>query len=194
MKLAIVLASACAALVAMAGCDDHDATSPTGTTQAGTTTGSGGHGGHHDVDELACEHLQDGPFVDVTATVDTTDAPDVSAEHTAFHVTLADAGAGGSGGGGGSTATRGGYLSFAPDAEAHYVFFLGADVPFAVEDSSGGSVAIHESCDPAACSDACADIRGRHVVELSVGTYYLSFGPTSETEVALVREEEGHAH
>lgn len=176
-------------------CGDDDET----TTPTTTATGSGGHagqgGGAHDVDEHACEHFANGPFEAVTASASTANAPDVSAAHQAFQITLVEAGGGGSGGGGGSdSGTLGGFVSFPSADAADYVFFLDEDVPFAIEDSSGAAADLIESCDPAACSASCAAIRGRHVVEFGVGTYYLVLGPTSETQVTLVHEEVGHEH
>ncbi len=42
--------------------------------------------------------------------------------------------------------------------------------------------------------DACAEVAVQHTVELEVGTYRLSFGPTEATTVTLVAEEAGGAH
>lgn len=147
--------------------------------------GAGGAGGEHahgeDVDAEACEHFADGPFNDVTASADTAAAPDVGAEHTAHRITLVDDGG-----------QSGGFVRFEAGEATDFVFFLDGDVPLAITDGSGAAVALEESCDPAACSDACAAIAGRHVVPLAVGTYFLELGPTPATEVALVHEELAH--
>jgi hypothetical protein len=129
-------------------------------------------------DVEACEHLKEGPQTAVTATAATTGAPAVSNDHRRYDITLADV-----------TGGKGGSVSFASAEAAEYVFFLGADVPFKVTSSGGQTVAIEAS---ATSSSECGEVKGRHIVPLGVGTYTLSFGPTSATSVSLVIEEEAH--
>jgi FAD/FMN-containing dehydrogenase len=129
-------------------------------------------------DTEACEHLQNGPQSAVTATAAAAGAPAVSNDHKRYDITLVDV-----------TGGKGGSVSFASSEAAEYVFFLNADVPFKATDASGQTVAIEAS---ATSSSECGDIKGRHIVPLGVGTYTLSFGPTSATSVSLVIEEEAH--
>jgi hypothetical protein len=176
-----ILATASIAFASLlAGCsDDHD------------------HDGEepHDIDAEACEHFAAGPYATTTATSDPSSAPDVNAEHTAHQITLpaASGGSGGGGGGGGADATGdfSGYVSFNAAAAGDYVFMLDQDVPLAVEDSSGASVAIEASCDPNACSTSCASLRGRHTVELGVGSHRLRLGPSDTSSLQLVHERLG---
>jgi hypothetical protein len=86
------------------------------------------------------------------------------------------------------TGGNGGFVSFASAEAVHYAFFLDAPVAFAVQDGSGATVPIEES---ATSSPECSDIRGRHVVDLGVGTFFLSLGPATESEVSIVIEESG---
>jgi hypothetical protein len=141
------------------------------------------------IDAEVCQHYQAGPYVDVTATLDTADAPDVSAEHTVHRVAFVELGAGGAGGAGGE---RGGFTKIAIDAAGDYVLYLDEDVPLAVEGPSGSTVAVESSCDPSACAADCSVVRVRHVVELGVGTHFLSYGPTAVSEASLVHEEAAH--
>lgn len=139
-----------------------------------------GCGESNEADAEGCEHLAEGPEVAVTASTSTSGAPAVSNDHKRYDITLPA----GSGGNGGS-------VSFAVSETQHYVFFLGADVPLKVTNSSGAEVAFESS---ATSSEACGEIKGRHVAELLVGTYTLTLGPTSQGSVSLVIEEEGAAH
>jgi hypothetical protein len=153
------------------------------------------------LDAEACEHMTEGPFIDVTAGASASAAPDVSAEHTSHRIALVAHGAAGGGGGGGSgggggggtaASPRGGYVSLAVPNAGDVVLFVDADVPLSVQDATGSDVAVEDSCDPSACSTDCDLLKGRHTVELGVGTYALRFGPTDIASVALVHE--AHAH
>lgn len=141
-------------------------------------------GEEESVDTEGCEHLQSGPAATVTATATATGAPAVSNDHKRYDVTLADV-----------NGQKGGSVTFAASEATDYVFFLGADVAFSVANASGQAVAIEESANS---SSECSDIKGRHVVPLSVGTYTLTFGPTSAASVSVVVEEaaheDGHEH
>lgn len=141
-----------------------------------------GCGESNEADTEGCEHLAEGPAVAVTATTSTSGAPAVSNDHKRYDITL-PAGDGG----------NVGSVSFAVSSTQHYVFFLGADVPLKVTNSSGVEVAFEST---ATRSETCEDVKGRSVAELLVGTYTLTFGPTSQSRVSLVIEESGgeHAH
>ncbi len=129
-------------------------------------------------DVEGCEHLQEGPGAAVTATASTSGAPAVSNDHKRYDITL-PAGTGG----------NVGSVSFAVSEATDYVLFLGADVPVKVASSAGAEVTFEET---ATRSEECSEVKGRHVVPLQVGTYTLTFGPTSQASVSLVIEEMAH--
>lgn len=135
------------------------------------------------VDVEGCEHLQKGPSTAVTATITGT-PPAVGNDHRRYDIALAD-------GTGGKT----GSVSFAATEATDYVIFTSADVALSVRDAGGAQVAIEESTKS---SSQCTDIKGRHVVPMKVGTYTLTFGPTTAASVSIVIEEtshgEGHNH
>jgi hypothetical protein len=142
-----------------------------------------GCGNTDKADTEGCEHLKEGPGVSVTATATASGAPSVSNDHKRYDITLPA-------GTGGNT----GSVSFAVGETAHYVFFLGSDVNLAIASTSGSSSVSFESSTKS--SEACTEIKGRHVAELLVGTYTLTFSSPTQTRVSLVIEEEGgeHAH
>lgn len=132
-------------------------------------------------DTEGCEHLQEGPASSITAAA-TGAGPAVSNDHKRYDIALADV-----------TGGKGGSVSFAVSEATEYVFFISADVPFAVTTSSGQAVEIEESTKS---SETCSEIKGKHIVPLAtVGTYTLTFGPTTASQVSLVIEEAGeHDH
>jgi hypothetical protein len=132
------------------------------------------------VDAEGCEHLEDGPASPVNAAPEAADASAVSNDHMRYDVGLLPL-EGGDG--------NGGFVRFDSDEQSDFVVFLDAPVDLAVTTSDGDPVEIEES---AARSDACATIRGRHVVALGVGTHYFELGPTEVEEVGLVLEETAH--
>ncbi|WP_257458520.1 hypothetical protein [Archangium lipolyticum] len=140
-----------------------------------------GCGNTSEADTEGCEHLKEGPGVSVTATATANGAPAVSNDHKRYDIALPA-------GTGGNT----GSVSFAVGEAAHYVFFLGADVNLGIATSAGSSSVSFESSEKS--SEACGEVKGRYVAELQVGTYTLTFGPTSQSSVSLVIEEEGGEH
>lgn len=131
-------------------------------------------------DSEGCEHLKEGPVTPITASASDTGAPAVSNDHRRYDITLTDV-----------TGGKGGSVSFAAAEGADYVLFTGADVPVTVKSSSGTAVNPEESVKS---SSVCAEVKGRHTFGLSVGTYILTFGPTTVTSVPLVIEEDGGGH
>lgn len=127
------------------------------------------------VDAEGCEHLEEGPYMNVTASAarDAT-APAVSASHMAYTTTL--------------PAGAAGYVSFAAPEATDYIVFLDKPVPFTVFDASGAMVAIELS---ETSSPECATIRGKHTFELGVGTAYFGLGPNMGMPFNLVVEEAG---
>lgn len=131
------------------------------------------------VDVEGCEHLQEGPATAVTATLTGT-PPSVGNDHRRYDITLAD-------GTGGKT----GSVSFAAAEATDYVIFTSADVTLSVRNASGAAVEIEESTKG---SSQCTEIKGRHVVPMTVGTHTLTFGPTTASSVSIVIEEAAHDH
>jgi hypothetical protein len=131
-------------------------------------------------DAEACEHLREGPAVPTTASASSASAPEVMAEHKRYDISLPA-------GTGGNT----GSVSFKADHATDYTFFLSADVSLSLTSSSGQAVEFESS---AKSSASCGDIKGRYVAPLEVGTYFLTFGPSSLSSVSLVIEESGHEH
>lgn len=129
-------------------------------------------------DAEACEHLKEGPATPVTAAA--TNGPAVSNDHRRYDVTLAETGG-----------QRGGQVTFAATEQSDYVFFLGKDIPVTFANASGGAVEV-ESVEKS--STECTEIKAKHTVPLDVGTYTLTFGPTTETTVGVVIEETAHAN
>jgi hypothetical protein len=132
-------------------------------------------------DTEGCEHLKEGPGVSVTATATASGAPSVSNDHKRYDITLPA-------GTGGNT----GAVSFAVSEPAHYAFFLGSDVNLAITSTTDSSAVSFDSSTKS--SEACTEVKGRHVAELLVGTYTLTFSSPTQTRVSLVIEEESAAH
>jgi hypothetical protein len=138
-----------------------------------------GCGESNEADVEGCEHLQEGPASAVNASASASgDLPDVSNDHKRYDITL-PAGSG----------SNVGSVEFAAADASDYVFFLGSNVTLKIT-SGGQEVPFEES---AAKSDECTEVKGRYVAPLQVGTYTLTFGPTSESSVSLVIEETAHA-
>lgn len=128
----------------------------------------------------ACEHLQEGPAVAITAqaaadgTLERADEP-----HKRIDITLTDV-----------DAQKGGYVAYEAADAGEYLFFLNASLTFKVMDAEGVEVPLENTV---AGSDLCSDIVVTHTIDLGVGTYTLMFGPTDLTSVSLVAEhDEAH--
>ncbi|KFE62183.1 hypothetical protein [Hyalangium minutum] len=137
-------------------------------------------GDEETADTEGCEHLQAGPASSINASASGTAAPAVSNDHRRYDITLADV-----------TGGKGGSVSFAASEAVDYILFTSADVPVTVKDGNGQTVAAEESVKS---SSECTEIKGRHTFPLNVGTYTLTFGPTTATTVSLVIEESGTDH
>jgi len=134
-----------------------------------------------DPDLEGCEHLQEGPAVALTATNTADTAPAVLADHMRYDVTLiATTGA----------TAFGGFVKYAAPEATDFVFYLSADVPVEFLDATGAVVLPETSANS---STACAEIMGRHLIPLEVGTYGLQLGPTTRTSVSVVVEEVAHS-
>lgn len=151
----------------------------------GGAGGAGGEAAEPDPAADACEHLQGGPFVDVSATSDASQAPDVSAEHTTHRVALEDDTMGG----------WIGYVSYAVAEAGEYVFFTDDDVTMSLEDGSGAAVDWEQEC-TSDCTDACGEVAQSRTVDISsVGTYGVRIESQTDGEVSLVVVHAGeHEH
>ena len=130
-----------------------------------------------DIDVEGCEHLAEGPYEDVLAAADAADAPAVSNDHTAYTITLPDGAPG--------------YVSFAAAEATDYVFFFDQDVDLALATAGGDPLPLEVS---ATSSATCTTIKGRHVVELPVGTAVLQLGPNAAAFNLVIEEAAGHVH
>lgn len=137
-------------------------------------------GDEETADTEGCEHLQEGPAVAVNASASSSNAPAVSNDHRRYDIALTDV-----------TGGKGGSVSFAASEGIDYVLFTSADVKVTVTNGSGTAITAEESVNS---SSACTEVKGRHTFPLSVGTYTLTFGPTTATSVSLVIEESGSDH
>jgi hypothetical protein len=124
------------------------------------------------LDLEGCEHMTEGPFVDVTAGADAATAGEVKSDHHAYRVAL--------------SAGQAGLAKYAAAAPGDHVFFLDANVAFAVQDDQGASVPVAASVTD---FTACPEVKVKHTVALpSVGTYYLALGPAAAATVTVVIE------
>lgn len=128
-------------------------------------------------DVEGCEHLAEGPATEVTAqSAANAGKVMVGNDHKRYDVALAD----------GMNA-----VTFESGEAAHYVFFLGQDVPLTLTDASGQAVAIEERKTE---NLPCGEMKARVTADLGVGPYTLTFGPTEATMVGIVIEEDAQGH
>jgi hypothetical protein len=127
------------------------------------------------LNEEACEHMADGPFVDLDASADGTNLADMSDDHTAYRIATADIGDG----------NRGGSVSFESSEETNHTFWLDShfDLKFIGSDDSEAMIvkSVH-------AVDECEEVMMFHTVMLGVGTYTVEIGPTQSETVTLVWE------
>jgi len=154
---------------------------------SGDDTGSGGGGGEGvepDPAADACEHLEGGPFADVEAIPDADDAPDVSGEHTAYHVTLP----------GDEASGYGGYVTYVLHEGSEVVFFTDQDATLALQDANGEGIAWEDAC-TSDCTDACTTVRTSWTVDIpTVGTYALHVESSAEEVTVVILHAGDHDH
>lgn len=131
-----------------------------------------------EADLEACEHLNNGPSVAVTANASASLAPEVSESHKRYDIALIS-----------DNAQYSGKVRYNSKEEAHYVFFFNQDVTLEVRDSENALV---EPEAVASFSAACGTVKARYEVPLGVGLYTLHLGPTAASTVSLVVEESAH--
>ena len=147
------------------------------TSLAMAACGGDDHDDADAADVEACEHLAEGPYEDVFAAADADAPPAVSNDHTAYAILLPDGAPG--------------YVSFAAAEATDYIFFFNQDVDLALTTADGDPLPIEASTTSSA---ACTTIKGRHVVELPVGTAVLELGPVTGELNLVIEEAAGHAH
>lgn len=148
-----------------------------GILAAATTVALVACGGGHedeDIDAEACEHLASGPYTPVTATATSTGAPAIADDHMAYTITLPAGGAGNSG-----------FVSFAAAELGYYGVFFDQAVTATFTTSAGAPITPAEST---TSSPACAEVRGRYMVPLEVGTAFLELSSPTVSSVNLVIE------
>lgn len=143
--------------------------------------GEGEGEGEEDPVFEACEHMVDGPDVDVTATLVLAGSPDVSDPHTRYDVVLVDDQGG----------AKVGSVAFGAAEATDHTVFLNADIPIAFFDGAGAPFEIEESITDVA---QCTEVKAGHTVEFPVGTVEIRLGPTAESSVSLVIEAGAHDH
>ena len=147
-------------------------------------TGLGGCGEDRPAEEEdpnaeACEHIEMGPAVALTAAaVSSASAPKLGDDHRRYDVSLVDV-----------TGGKGGYVSFAATTAGDYIFFTTAPVTLKMRTSAMTDVAA-ESSD--AMISECTEVKGRHVYDLEVGTYIVGIGPETTDTVSFVIEPATH--
>jgi hypothetical protein len=158
-------------MLVLAGCSDD--THP--TVDAGHHHAEAGT----NLNAEGCEHLEKGPFVDLTGATDPGSAPELRADHKAYRVSI--------------PAGAAGYVRFAADAVGDLVLFLDADPLLAVEDDKGGAITIEKSEKTIA---ECTIVKAKHTVPVAaVGTLRFKLGPSAAVaKVTIVVEEAAHAH
>jgi hypothetical protein len=132
--------------------------------------------GHESLDEEGCEHLTEGPFVDISAGADAPSAAEVKTDHQAYRVAL--------------TAGQVGFVKLTASDAGDHVLFLDTHLLLELQDDQGTFLPITSS---ASSITACAEVKGWHIFELpGAGTYFLKLGPgpdTEATQVILVIEQ-----
>ena len=128
--------------------------------------------GEETIDSDACEHIQEGPASSITASASETGAPPVSNDHRRYDISLIDRAEG-----------KGGSVSFAVAEANDYTLFLNGEVPVNLKDANGQRLEVVAS---GTGSSECSEIKRRHLFELAVGTYSITFGPTPAGSVSLV--------
>ena len=128
--------------------------------------------GEETADVGACKQLQEGPASAITASATVAGAPAVSNDPRRYDISFVD-----------GTDGKGGSVSFAVARANHYTLFLNGVVSVVVRDANGQVVGVTAS---GTGSSECFDIQRQHFFPLEVGTYSITFGPTTASSVSLV--------
>ncbi len=125
--------------------------------------------GHDDATESpdveGCEHLEGGPFQQLTAgaTRDSS-APVIDDDHIAYQV------------------TGPGFVYFAPAEAGHYYLFLDTDAALELTGPDGEVIAPLETVTSSA---TCSNIAARHMVPLVVGTTFVELADAGVVTIVI---------
>jgi hypothetical protein len=135
-------------------------------------------GEHEDPDVEGCEHLTEGPYQEVTVSAGRdAEAPWVAANHVSYTIGL--------------LAGAPGYVTYDSTVAGDAYLFLDQSVGVKVFTSDGTEVPLESS---ATSSEACTQVKGRHVVEVGVGVHYIELtAGGGVASVNLVIEATDHA-
>jgi hypothetical protein len=132
-------------------------------------------------DTDACEHFEKGPALAVTATeTATATSPLVSTPHSRIDITVP------------GTGNRQAFARFAVSKAGDYVMYLNKATTLTVLNDAKAPVTPEATATAAA---GCATAKARHTYPLTIGTYYVQLGPTTESQisfVAIAGSDEGH--
>lgn len=194
MKSTMNISMAAALALVIAGCcEDHE-------HDDGGQHGDGGQhdiggrqhdGGQHDnvsqepdggykMNQMACEHIKKGPFVDLTASASARPGPQwMKSDNRAYRVAL--------------SAGKVGYVRFAAANKGDHLFFFDKNIKVAFQDDMGKAISINKTVTSVA---ACAEVKARHTVDIPVvSLYFLKLGPeTMNTNVTVVMGMTEHPH
>jgi hypothetical protein len=130
---------------------------------------------HENPNEEACEHLEMGPPVTLTAAASSSaTAPKIDDDHKRYDVSLVDV-----------AGAKGGFVTFAAGEAGEYIVYTDAPVQLDVKSSAGAGVAVESSM---ASVSECALVKGRHVYDLAVGTYVIGISGAPTDKVSFVVE------
>ncbi|EYF01669.1 hypothetical protein [Chondromyces apiculatus] len=182
VRFAMILLSSLA-LVACGGDDDGDDGS-SGTNQTTGSSSTSSSTDDHAVDDHVCEHLEEGPFEDITATETATGAPELAETHVAYKITLPDNGVGG----------FQGVVTYRVAQAADLAFIATADIAVTVQDGAGDLLSAEDTCRGSSCSETCSLMQSKQVFPMDGAIYTLTIGPTSMDSVIILVEEAAHEH
>lgn len=133
------------------------------------------------IEAHACIHFAEGPFEALTAATTAATAPLLAEHHTVYQVALTS-----------FQGQRGGWVTFAPDADGDHFLFADSFEPLDLYDGAMTPVIFEDVREG---STECDEIQGRWVAHLHMadGPFYVEIGPTSATSIGLLVEE-GEAH
>jgi hypothetical protein len=122
----------------------------------------------------ACEHMEMGPGVDLTAAaMSSATAPKIDNDHKRYDVTTVAV-----------SGSKGGFVTFAPAGAGDYILYTSQPVTLSVKNAGGTEVAATSS---AATIPECTLVKGRAVYPLQVGTYIVGITGTVD-KVSFVIE------
>jgi hypothetical protein len=130
---------------------------------------------HENPNEEACEHLEMGPMVALTAAATSgATAPKINNDHQRYDVTLVDV-----------AGAKGGFVTFAAGTAGDYIIYTSVPAQLEVKSTAGASVMVESAMTSVT---ECTLVKGRNVYDLAVGTYVIGIGGVSADMVSFVVE------